>query len=166
MDLRMAIIIDEKKMTMLRNIILEIARSAGLRGAVQKCHIEGKTSLYLVRISSVPPKIYLSKDSVDYLATLKPLREEEQEELLELLKERATILSRENDIDVSIFVDKLPVVMSVQRDTTDEEMIARIINDVSRMLSIRRDTVMRILKSVIGEEYVELVRAYRAVSRR
>lgn len=166
----MAIVADEETIDKLRNILFEMIKTAKLKASMQKIYLkamdERELGVYIFRISNVSPRIRVSNNSVDYVAIIEDVDADLQEPLARILREQGIIVSLKNNVDISIFVDKAPSVVGIDENRGKISIVARLLNDISRLLSLRRDVVLKIIKTVIKDESEELIEAYRLVTRR
>lgn len=157
-------------MNKLREILLELIKSAKISGVFQKFYLrvseDKEQEVYFLKISSVSSKPDLSENFVDYVAIMDGIEEDVQELISRLLKPNATIITREDYIDPAIFVEKMPLLISLDRSKSEVEIMAHILSRITKLLFLKKDTVIKIIKTVIKEDNIELIEAYKMVSRR
>jgi len=157
-------------MSKLKEILFEAIKSARMSGVLQKLYLrtaENKDqAVYFLSVSNVPSKPELSEGFIDYMAIVENIDEDAQELVSRLLKSNATIVTRTDDIDPAIFVEKLPILITLDKSKNEAEVIAYILNGITKMLSLKKESVIKIIRSVIKEDNTELIEAYKMVSRK
>jgi len=164
-----AIVANDKIIDTIREVLFEVLKIAKINGSLQKVYVKTsnkqEVGIYLFRVSRVSPRAKLYSSSVDYIAILESMDDDSQEAISKLLRERGVLVFRKGEIDISFFVDKMPSVINLEKDRGRENVLAVLLNDITRLLAVKRETMYRILKSKIKNEDMDLVEAYRMVNK-
>ena len=166
----MAVVADDETMDKVKKIVFEMAKLSRVKAVFQKLSVrdsEGRSILFhVIGFSNISPKVRVGENIVDYLAILDEIDGEQHEVLSKVLKEGGVVLFPKKIVDVSYFIDKMPSIINLDEDKDKIDAVARMISDISRLLAIKRDSMLKILKSIMGDKNTELLEAYRVVSRR
>ncbi len=169
MEYCFAIVANDKIMELIREIFFEVLKLTKLSGRLQKVYLEASNKkeigVYIFSVSKVSPPPEISSGSVDYIAFLDPVDDDSQEVISKLLRERGVIVFKKGSLDMTFFVDKMPSVVNVDEDRGVHDLIAILLKDITKLFAIKRELMYKILKTIIKDEDMDLIEAYRMVSK-